>query len=363
MAKRKAIIHRSGMVTAIGLGSAQTFSSVKAGVAGFGESSVLDSRFEPIIMATMPEEVLPELSAENKKLSGLTSLQRRLLRLATPVFEEVLSDLGPPGFTDQIPLFLATPEKHPELVDPVGSEFLDQLVTQIGTLGLSFNRRQSVILPSGRAGGLVAVDQALEFLTAGHGDYALAGGVDSFLDLMHLAHLDRDCRIQNSQVMDGFIPGEGAGLLLLSRLDAPTIPGLQSLANLVGVGLAVEQGHRYSEEPYQGDGLADAFRKLLTLPGSLRTPVPTIFAGLNGENFGAKEFGVAKLRSHKELLPDAVVMHPVDCFGDIGAALGPIMVGLVAMGIQDATYAAPGLVWCSSDGMERAAALVDILAG
>ena len=363
MAKKEAIIHRAGMVTAIGLGAAQTFSSVKAGVAGFAESSVLDARFEPFIMATLPEDALPELGDEIEERSGLTSLQRRLLRLVAPVFEEVLSELGPPGFTDQIPVFLATPEKHPDLAEPVSSMFLDQLATQISALGLSFNRGQSVLVPSGRAGGLMAVDQALEFLVAGGGDYALAGGIDSFLDLMHLATLDRDQRIQTSQVMDGFIPGEGAGLLLLGRLGAPPIPGLESLARLVGVGLGVEPGHRYSEEPYRGDGLADAFRSLLINSSALRTQVPTIFAGLNGENFGAKEFGVAKLRSHKELLPDAMVVHPVDCFGDIGAALGPVMLGLTAMGIQDGTYAAPGLVCTSSDGPQRAAALVDDLAG
>jgi len=362
MAKKEAVIHRAGIVTAIGLGAAQTFSSVKAGVAGFGESSVYNSILEPVVMATLPDDALPELSDGIEKTPGLTGLQHRLLRLMTPVFKEVLSGFEPSGLSGRIPLFLAVPDKHPEMQEPVSAAFLDHLATQITDQGLSFDRGQSVMVTAGKAGGLMAVDKALEFLAAG-GDYALVGGVDSFFDLMLLATLDNDQRILGSQVMDGFIPGEGAGLLLLGQPGAPPVPDLDSIARIVGVGLGLEPGHRYSEDPYQGDGLADAFRNLLAIPGNRGTPVATIFAGLNGENYGAKEFGVANLRSHRELLPDRMVLHPIDCFGDIGAALGPVMIGLAAMGIKDATYAPPCLVWSASDGPERAAALVDVLTG
>jgi len=357
------IIHRTGMITAVGLGAAQTSASVKAGVAGFKESSVYDSRFEPFVLATLPEDVLPALAEELDDVPGLTSRQRRLLRLLTPVFEEVLRDLAETGMKGEIPLFLATPERHPELADPVSADFLDHLAAQVGTHGIPVDWERSSLVPAGRAGGLMAVDRAIRFLLSGGGEFALAGGVDSFLDLMLLGTLDRDRRIQSSHTMDGFIPGEGAAILLLGRPGASAIPELGKMATLVGVGLGQEPGHRYSEAPYKGDGLAAAFSSLLSDSKVLRRPVPTVFAGLNGENFGGKEWGVAYLRSNKELLPDATVEHPVDCFGDLGAALGPVMSGLAALGIQDGTYEAPALVWCSSDGPERAAALVDGVEG
>jgi 3-oxoacyl-[acyl-carrier-protein] synthase-1 len=363
MAPPGAIIHRAGMTTAVGLGAAQTFTSVQAGVAGFTESSVLDARFQPFVMALLPEDALPPLVPAVEAVPGLTSRQRRLLRLATPALGEALNGLAAAGLAGRVPLFLATPEQHPELADPVPAAFLEHLAAQLEPAGVRFDLTRSRLVPGGRAGGLIAVAQALEFLASGGGDYALAGGVDSYLDLMLLATLDRERRIQSAQVMDGFIPGEGAGVVLLGRPQAPPpLADHAPLARVLAVGTDDEPGHRYSEEPYRGDGLAAAFAAVLASPGLLREPVATIFAGLNGESFGAKEYGVASLRSHGELAPDAAVEHPADCCGDLGAALGPVMLGLAALGTQKQRVAVPALVWCASDGPRRAAALVDAVA-
>jgi 3-oxoacyl-[acyl-carrier-protein] synthase-1 len=50
--------------------------------------------------------------------------------------------------------------------------------------------------------------------------------------------------------------------------------------------------------------------------------------------------------------------HPADCFGDTGAACGPIMTGLAALGIRGSYRRAPALVYGSSDRGARAAMMV-----
>ena len=47
--------------------------------------------------------------------------------------------------------------------------------------------------------------------------------------------------------------------------------------------------------------------------------------------------------------------HPADCSGDSGAACGPIMAGLAALGIRDSYRRTPALVYGSSDRGARAA--------
>jgi len=52
------------------------------------------------------------------------------------------------------------------------------------------------------------------------------------------------------------------------------------------------------------------------------------------------------------------VEHPVENFGDPGAALGAILLGRAAIGLQRGYRQGPCLVWCSSDREERGAAMI-----
>jgi 3-oxoacyl-[acyl-carrier-protein] synthase I len=153
------------------------------------------------------------------------------------------------------------------------------------------------------------------------------------------------------------VPGEGAGFLLL-RSNIKPASGKTPLAMVLGVSTGEEKGHRYSEEIYRGDGLASTLQQLFGSVPQRTEKVRTGYAGFNGENFWAKEWGVAYMRSQEQFDTDFRVEHPADCFGDPGAALGPLAVGLAAIGMQKGYRNGPSLVWCSSDREPRAAALL-----
>ena len=109
--------------------------------------------------------------------------------------------------------------------------------------------------------------------------------------------------------------------------------------------------------PYRGEGLAQAFQSLF---GQLRQPDPvrTIWAGLNGESFWAKELGVAYLRNSQRFEEPVRMEHPADGLGDAGAALGPIMVGLAAEALHREYRRGPCLVYCGSDREQRVTVLL-----
>ena len=52
------------------------------------------------------------------------------------------------------------------------------------------------------------------------------------------------------------------------------------------------------------------------------------------------------------------VQHPADCFGDAGAALGLIMLGLGALDLSRGRIDGDCLVWGGADRGERGAALL-----
>jgi 3-oxoacyl-[acyl-carrier-protein] synthase-1 len=336
-----------GMTTAVGIGAAATAAAVRAGIAGFAASPVHDRRVRPMTLALLPERALPPLEpAVAKSAPGLTAREARMLRLAAPALAEALDAAGLGG---PVPLLLAVPEPRPGRRPPAGDRFLDHLAAQAG---VALDPAASRLLPAGRAAGLAALAAAAELVAAG-APAAVAGGVDSYLDLHLLASLDLENRVLAPGIADGFIPGEGAGFVVVRAAGA----GDSALAGIAATGSGAEPGHRTSDEPCRGDGLAGAVQAVFAAAPDA-PPVATVFAGLNGESFGAREWGVAYLRSADRFADRFAIEHPVDCFGDPAAALGPLLAGLAALGLARGRIAGPCLVWCSSDGEERAAALL-----
>jgi 3-oxoacyl-[acyl-carrier-protein] synthase-1 len=326
--------------------------SVRAGISVYADSPVANKRAEPMTMALIPDDILPPLNDDLAEVNKLTSRQARMLRLADLALPEALEHL-PEDYEQPLPLLLAGPQPRPDRARVVDGSFLSHLVKQTGT---DFDRRETRLYPSGRAGGMQALDGALQILSSGQHEYVLLGGVDSYLDLFLLATLDSEDRVLANGVMDGFAPGEGAAFLLLcsdkARESLPQKPGIK----ICSPGIAEEQGHRHSEETYTGDGLSEAVATALEAVNN--GPVPTILSSMNGESFGTKEWGVALTRNTAAIDPRLHFEHPAECYGDAGAASMPILTGLAAAGLTNGKIKGPAMVCCSSEGPQRGAVCI-----
>lgn len=352
MAGERAWICGMGMVTPVGDCVAQTASSVRAGINRYQESSVYNKRFQPMTLALLSEEDLPPLNDVVGNSLGLTSRQIRILRIVDSAIKEVLQSLPADA---EVPLYLAGPEPLFDRPPALTSDFFDHLINETN---VPIDRAASILFPTGRAGGLLALQTAIEFLNQNDAEHVLIGGVDSYLDLALLATLDAEDRVLAEGAMDAFAPGEGCGFILLcsDRIRDKQLP--KPSTAVYPPGIALESGHRYSDQPYKGDGLAGAIATAVENVNGL--PIKTVFASLNGESYSAKEWGVACTRSSSAFDIDFRLEHPADCFGDIGAACGPVLLGLAGIGIRKGYYQNPALIWCSSEGPQRAAVCVSI---
>ncbi|HEU4456419.1 MAG TPA: hypothetical protein VFR81_25350 [Longimicrobium sp.] len=341
MAERGAAVVGVGMVSAVGLSAPEVAASVRAGIMRYSETPIMDRRFRPFTLAEVPEDGLPPLHPALEE-ARLTSREARMARLAEPALRECLAAL--PAGAPPPPLVVALPET--ETTRPLDeARILDALSTQAG----GFDRARCEAMFRGRSGGIRAIARAVDWLDAG-APFVIAGGVDTYRDLYVLGTLDLEGRVKTPTTLDGFIPGEGAAFLLLAK---PGAAG--AIAGLGGFAAGIEPGHLYSEQPYRGDGLAMVFAAAL---GNGAGPVAEVYASMNGENHWAKEWGVAFLRSRPKFAEGHGMHHPADCHGDTGAAAGPLMVALAALGIRDGYRQAPCLVYGSNDRGERAALLV-----
>ena len=213
MAANSVVVVGVGMMTPVGLTTAETAASVRSATMLFAETPIRDHRFEPFTLAEVVEDGLPELVKEVAETPGLTSREARMLRLATMPLRECLKPLKPgapaPG------LVLALPENQTTI--PLdGQRFLKLLAQQTGS---AFNLKQCAAPHVGRAGGLAAIGQAAETIRQGKAKFILAGGVDTYRDLYVLGTLDMEKRVKSSVHLDGFIPGEGAAFVLLTSAD------------------------------------------------------------------------------------------------------------------------------------------------
>jgi len=351
MTDQDVVIVGVGMMTAMGLSAAETAASVRSATMRFTETTWLDKRFEPFTVAEVIEEALPDLAPTLTKEKSLTYRENRMLRLGKmPLLEcikPIASKAESPG------LALTLPETETTL--PLDrARFLELFAEQ--TDG-AFDIGKSDSSFKGRAGGLLAIGQASRMIREGNSKFVVAGGVDTYRDLYILGTLDLEKRVKSAVNLDGFVPGEGAGFLLLAGRTAAQEAELTPLARISPVCEGFEEGHLGSEKPYTGDGLAAVVEKLLQ-EGGPAEPIQEVYSSMNGENHWAKEWGVAYLRNQAAFNPEHGMNHPADCFGDTGAACGSLLTGLASLGIMQGYRKSPSLVYCSSDAGERAAVVV-----
>ena len=340
-----------GLVTPLGVGWAQTATAVRAGVSAYREVVWGDAFFPPTVMATLPDEVLPEAPRRGEAAGdqAATEAEHRLARLAALA----LQTLGENRAGRSMPLVLGLPGAR-ELCGYQPVTVMKMLYKLSGGWVDGANSRT---ICKGRASGLLAVQEARAWLQSGAAELVLAGGCDTHLNMARVEALDEAGRLNTEQNMDGFVPGEGTGILLLTTRGKARALGAEPICTLAGAAAGFETGHLGSAEPYRGEGLASTWQELLRSSGG--PPIRSAFSSMNGEHHWAKELGTACIRCKDRLAGDLVVEHPADCYGDLGAASGPALMALAAWGLYRGHMSGPALASCSSDLGEQCAVLVN----
>ena len=82
---------------------------------------------------------------------------------------------------------------------------------------------------------------------------------------------------------------------------------------------------------------------------------------LNGEPYRADEFGYTVVRTSQYFRQATDVDTPADCWGDMGAASGPLFLGLSAIAARKRYAKGPwSVAWASSESGYRSCALLNL---
>ncbi|REG14285.1 3-oxoacyl-[acyl-carrier-protein] synthase-1 [Archangium gephyra] len=335
-----------GLCTPIGTSARMTLASRRAGIVRFAETEVLDGSGEPV-RASRLSLLEPSLSRTE-----------RMMALGRDALAGVRQALAQARLK-RVPLYLGLPEAG------LGAE-VEREALVAALLAESGGMLTLVgVYAGGRAGFFEALAAARVDLRSGRaGPLALVGAVDSLCDGASLRALSAAQLHLGPRNLDGRIPGEAAGFVVVSRPGATETRGLEVLGVVEGVALGVEPRPFAQREPSLADGLTEVFRtlRLDAMAGARR--VDAVLACQPGEEFWPTEFSRAYLRN-AALMPEPLrVVTAGECLGDAGAGAGPVMLGaaLYRRGHR-ASGAWRTLVYGCSDGGKVGACVVEFMSG
>ena len=305
-------------------------------------------------MGLVPQHFYDDLEMDIDEGNLYGEQDERVIKMAVTAVREALGSIQ---LDQPVPLILAFPE--PEDHD---LSFPTSLVTNLlAQQDLPLAKELIRTLHTGRAGGIEALGLAQRYLYELQHDYVLVGASDSYFHCARLSGMALADRLLAPENMDGFAPGEGAGFLLLTRHMDRAMVRNKRIIGLLKPGMGEEKGHMHNpEETYTGGGLDSAFKMALSNHNILQ--MGSVYSSMNGEHYWSKEHGVAMMRNHRLMADDVEVEHPADCYGDIGAASGPVLTGLAANALLNkAGSSDQALVYCASEGAARAAVCLQVL--
>jgi 3-oxoacyl-[acyl-carrier-protein] synthase II len=173
------------------------------------------------------------------------------------------------------------------------------------------------------AAGANAIGYASDLIRFGKADYMLAGGSDSLAHLAYagfssLQSLGTEPCSPYSKGRSGLTLGEGAGVVVLERLDLALARGARIFAEILGYGLSVDGYHPTAPHP-QGDGAARAIRAALKAGGIQTDRVGYV----NGHGTGTPKNDSAETNALKSAFGEQAHVIPVSSTKSmVGHSLG-----------------------------------------
>ena len=141
------------------------------------------------------------------------------------------------------------------------------------TVGLALGARAGVHAPvSACASGAEAIALALDIIRSGRADVVVAGGAEACIHPLPLAGFAQMQALSTrneepaaasrpfDKGRDGFVLGEGAGVLVLERAESAAARGARAYARLAGAGITADAYHIAAPDPV-GAGAARAIRR------------------------------------------------------------------------------------------------------
>ena len=327
----------TGLVSSVGTTAQATTSAFRAGVTNPSQTRFLHGDGNWVVGHQVP---LPEPWRGKK----------RLVKMAAMAIAEALGGARVEGGSLPLLLCLAELERPcrlPSSDAAIFAELEDELK-------LHFHPTLSALVPHGRVSVLLALSQARRLVAESGARQVLVAATDSLLESGALATYSEAGRLLARRNSNGFIPGEAAGALLVG----PAVASAREL-RCVGIGQSVETATVMSEEPLRATGLEQAIREALVDAREDAAALDFRITDNSGEHYYFKEAALALGRVLRTRKPEFDLWQPAEVVGEVGAAIGAVMVAVADDALRKAYAPGPRtLLHTGNDAGRRVAAVL-----
>jgi len=281
MLKRRVVVTGMGMVTPLGTGMEKTWNSLIQGKSGVGRITKFDSTGFDTQIAAEVKDFAPENFIDKKEARRMDIFIQYAVASAIMAMEDaqfkitpenaervgVVVGAGLGGLTTIESFHKVLLEKGPGRISPF---FIPMLIVNEapGQISMRFGAKgpnSSVVTAC--ATGSHNIGDAWKMIQRGDADAILAGGVESTITPLAVGGFNamKALSTRNSEPerasrpfdkdRDGFVIGEGSGIILLEEMEDARRRGARIYAEIVGYGLTGDAYHITAPAP-DGEGAA-----------------------------------------------------------------------------------------------------------
>lgn len=292
---RRVVITGTGLLTAVGTDVQSSWDALLAGTSGAGPITQFDATEFPVRFACEVKDFDPAEYVDRKEVKRTDRFSHLALAASTQAMreaglEENLGGADP----ERVGVIVGSgiggiktfEEQHARLIERgpgrVSPFFVPMFISDIATglVSMRFGAKgPNYAVVSACATGAHAIGNAFRHIRAGDADVMIAGGTEATITPMTIAGFASMTALSTRNdspetasrpfdaSRDGFVMGEGAGIVVLEELEHARARGATIIAEVVGYGLTGDAYH-ITGQPEAHEGLQRAMRGALREAGA-----------------------------------------------------------------------------------------------
>lgn len=290
--KRRVVVTGLGLICGVGNTAAQVWEGLLAGRSGMAEITAFDLTGHPVRFAAEVKDFDPHVFVEKKEARKMG----RFIHFAMAASEEAMKHSGlqiTPENADNIGVHIGSgiggfdiiEREHTNLMNggprKISPFFIPASIVNLaaGHVSIKYGAKgPNEATATACTSSAHSIGDAFRIIQRGDADGMIAGGTEAaitplsvggFASMKALSTRNDDpthaCRPFDKD-RDGFVVGEGAGILILEELEFAKARGANILAEIIGYGMSGDAFHMTGMAP-EGDGCRRAMNAALKSAG------------------------------------------------------------------------------------------------